>query len=415
MRSIGFAVSAGLFVLNGSLVQAEGVEINDLLDTYEIRSDDPDFWVHQNYRAQSMVRSGEYLGARAQQYGHDALGMDEKSPTARAIYLLTSGLVNLKFQTANSLMYGHEYAHFQMWDYYGYRTHYFYDFDDREELSEAKTWWNIFWKGGPEATATNSGMLDPSRDPEQQIMTTAAGNNWQMNYSEEWVRRNIQADGMSLFTVPAYLTNRMKTFTYTISDDHGHNDGVIAGDMTKIEDHYVNVLGHEDGDLSKIALYSGLSILASPATWRAYQAVGDYVATGETEMRSPFFKLGGIEYTWDIPAYLNANGMSLVPTAYVRLSSGLTVGLGVETAVIGDLDDEYTLSFLGDYNGFALAGEYSMSTGGGSHLEMDASYRVNDYVSITASHVMSDDFSLRGFRNNPYGDDLTTVGVQLRF
>jgi hypothetical protein len=303
-----------------------------------------------------------------------------------------------------------------MWDYYGKSKHSFYDFNGNRPVPAPRVWYNILTHTDPRSTAFSEGFLDTKRDLSKQIMIVTSGNNWQTNYSEEYVRRNLIAGGLSTFTSPAYLINRFKTLGYTIADARSSNRHGVPGDMERIEDYYVNILGEENGTLPYIALYSGISVIASATTWQTAISGSNYVMNGKTSLKDPFvFNLGPIKATWDVPNYLNAEGMSLVPTGYVELTKGFIAGFGVETAVIGDFDNEYHTHILLNLGDFKASGDFSFAKSGGSHSEIDISYDLSEKFSLTAAQIFTKGSTLRGLRNNPYGENITYFGMEVRF
>ncbi|EPX76781.1 hypothetical protein [Salipiger mucosus] len=388
---------------------SEGVFLNSLLDNYEFHDNDPDFWTHQGQRAQTIVENAKYLGVTAAEKLHYKLGLDEKGPKARAGYAAIASLLEFQFQTANAIFFGHEYAHFQTRDYFGFPDHYFYNTETAEEVDGLDLYVKLLFGSNP-ATAMNVGAYN-GKDPGKTILTKSAGLNWQMNYSEEWVRRGLRSGGNRFFASAGYLNNRAKMFGYAMSDEDG-DPGNLVGDVEFISHHFQNNLGI-DTSISDIRMYSGLSLLASPTTWSVVQGFSDYAMTGDLKMKDPFFEAGPVPFTWDIPSYLNAENMTLAPTAYFDID-GYVVGAGIETPVIGEGDDEYTLSIGKNWDSFFVEAEHTFAPDGG-HTEIEAGYDFNDHFGVEVRHMTSSGQSYRGDRNNLYGEDVTFAGINVRF
>lgn len=393
----------------GAPASSEGIYLNSLLDTYEFHDIDPDFWTHQGQRAETIVESGEYLGSRAAEALHNKLGIGEATPESRGLFLAAAGLANWQFQQANAIVFGHEYLHFQYRDYFGYPDHYYLS-DDGEEVDKGEGYLSALFTGHVGGTAFNVGPGN-GKDPEKVILVKSAGLNWQMNYSEDWVRRNLRSGGNPLFSFPGYLYNRTKMFGYAMADDGG-DPGSLEGDVEYMAHYYRDVMGI-DADLDDIRLYSGLALLASPATWNVVSSIGEYITTGNLTMADPFFDAGGARFTWDVPTYLNAENMTLAPIAYVEVD-GYVFGAGVELPVVGDGHHEYTMTAGRKWDHVSFQAEHSFAPDGG-HTELQLGYDYNDHLGLELRHVQSSGESYRADRNNLYGEAVTIAGVNLRF
>lgn len=406
-KSLG-AASTALALVLGAPAMAEGIFLNTLTKNYELHDIDPDYWEKMGYRARDIVSSGEHIGARVTESGHHLLGLDSASPQARAIYLATAGFVNLRFQQANAIMFGHEYMHFALADLMGRQDHYFRT-EDGDELDFSEAYFNTLIWGGPGAPATSSGSRNGFA-PDKTIMKTAIGVDWQMQYSERWVQRAL-LDGQSFFALPGYIANRTKLTTYAFSDSVVERDGV-QGDITKVADRYT-ALGH-DTDAGDIALWGLVGTALSPTTWQAYLSSRDYIEFGALDMRDPFFNLdNGLRFTWDVPQYLNAEAMTLAPMLYADTGHGI-VGIGSEFAVIGDANSEVNLAYLQDF-GKTDVGVNLTWADTGTHIEVEAGYELLSAVSLEARFAATAGETLRGFRNNPAGGEVLYGGVSFRF
>jgi hypothetical protein len=389
-----------------------GLFLNSMLDTYEPHSIDPEYWHHQGFRSNSIVESGEYLGARAM----EELYYKSRASTLGPGMMVFGQFVNMQFQTANAIMFGHEYAHFSLHDWYGIPTHYFYNHDTNEEYSFAESYLYSMIFGGPGgASATSSGSGTVYGDPAKRIRTTMAGVNWQMNYSEKWVQRNLAGDENHAYSWPGFFNNRLKTMMYTYGDTV-ESDAAVSGDMSKIAAHYEG-RGYSDDALDEMLLYSAVGNLLSPTFWTLPSSVMQASPNNQFRMKDPYFQIGAsdLRFTWDVPQYHNPDGMTMAPAFYLR-SGPIVGGLQVEKAVIGDATDEFTVIVMNEFKDAKLSASYTVNPDlGGSHLEVSLGYNFTDNFGIEARHISSDGVTLRGDRNNHTGEDASMVGVNIRF
>ncbi|MBO9428730.1 hypothetical protein [Sulfitobacter sp. R18_1] len=390
----------------------EAVFVNNMLATYEAHAIDQDYWRHQGFRSNSIVESGEYLGARAV----EELSYRLRNTSGGNSLLFLAQLVNFQYQTANAIMFGHEYAHFAMHDWYGLGEHYFYNHDDNEEISFGQAYGYTLLFGGPGgASATSRSGGVSYGDPAKRIRTTMSGVNWQMNYSEKWLQRNLQGRPNHAYSWPGYVANRIKTFTYTLGD-HRESDTAVQGDMVKIAAHY-EARGYSDADdaLGEMLLYSGIGNLLSPTLWQIPKSI-KHARKNRFEMSDPYFHLGnGLQFTWDVPQYHNPDGMTLAPAFYLK-AGPFVGGVQVEKAVIGDATDEFTGIILSDFHNAQASLSYTVNPDlEGSHIEASLSYDLTELLGFEIRHISSDGITLRGDRNNHSGTDATMIGVKLRF
>jgi hypothetical protein len=411
MKKNLYAATALAVIASTSPALAEGIFINTLTDTYDLHDNDPDYWDDMGYRARDIVEAGEHIGSTVAEAGHNLLGLDYASPQARILYLGTAGLLNMRFQQANAIMFGHEYIHFQFHDLEGRPDHYFYNFDTNEELDFSEAYLNTLIWGGPKATATSRGNSGRDELPsEQSIMRTAAGVDWQMQYSERWVQKSLM-NRQSVFSMPGYLGNRTKLGMYALSDSLS-DTGVVTGDVNKVAAHYSS-LGHET-DAGDIALWGLAASALSPMTWNSFSALNSYVEYGDLEMQDPFFTLAnGLRLTWDIPQYLNADGMTLAPMAYTETDFGV-IGIGMEIGVIGDSAPETNISYMHDFGKTDVAAHITWAETG-SHLELEAGYELIQALSLEGRFSASAGDTLRGVRNNPTGGETLYAGISFHF
>lgn len=403
-------VAAFLLLTSAIQSQSEGISVNTLLDTYETHSVDSEFWAHNNERSQTIVRSGEYLGAKIMEKLHRSI--EEKSKGVRIFVTFGAGLANYKFQTANAIMFGHEQAHFAMADHLGLKEHHFRSTHTGQEFSFTKGYLNTLFRGGPGGPAVSAGTYDPSIPARERINISMSGLNWQMNYSEDWVQRNMDAKGLSVFTFPGFLTNRSHTLRYTLQDMNA-DVTAVPGDMHKIAYHYF-LEGYSDDPMEEIVKYSLIANILSPAYWRYFQSMNDLVNHGDMQSRDPFFDFAGLRLNWDIPHYFNVDGMTLAPAVYLDTDYGV-IGFQVEDAVIGAVEPEYTASISTSYQNYYGSIYYSFNDADGSHIEARAGYSYSDELDIELRHMSSKGDTLKGSRNNYTDESLTYMGVNIRF
>ncbi len=414
MKTMNTRIMAGiagcLMAVFATQSQSQGISINTLLDTYEPHSIDPGFWRHNTERSQTIVRSGEYLGAKMMETVYSKVA--GQSDAVQLFVMMGAGFANYRYQTANAIMFGHEHAHFAMADHLGLGNHYFTSNASGREFSFSEGYLNTLMGGGPGGPATSGGTYDPTIPARERINMSMAGVNWQMAYSEDWVQRNMAAGGMSFFTYPGFLTNRSQTLLYTLNDMNS-DVGPVPGDMYKVADHFQRE-GYTDDALQDIVSYSLLSNILSPAYWRFFQSMNDLNKHGILKSRDPFFEAAGLRFNWDVPHYFNVNGMTLAPVVYLDTKFGI-LGFQVEDAVIGDVETEYTASISTEYRQLYGSAYYSFNGAGGSHLETRAGYSLNTAVDLELRHMSSSGDTLKGSRNNYTGMSLTYVGMNIRF
>lgn len=377
------------------------------------------------YFAQDIVGSANSMGAAAVRLGHDALDLSNRSAVARLAYAATAFQALYRFQWANSLYFGHEFVHFSTADQIGLGHHYFYDTDAHEEISFSQAYWRAFSQfevGGPAVSTTHPGEVrgDISQDDIMQSLT--AGIDWQMNYSETWLRHHLTYGDKDVFDATDFFLNRTWLMGYALGDHRRSKNDDFSGDVYKFANHIENTTD-ETAVLTRVATLSILANMMSPSFWTTSATLGTYISQGKTEIYDPFVETGYGGFTYDIPQYLNANSMSVVPTIYWRAkkehaaklgADTLVASLGVEAAIVGNDKTEVKATVTGSFGDFdtdlRLAGSAS-----GYITEIDVDYNLTDHFAISAGAAVASGSTLRAKRNFPRGEESIWLGMKLTF
>ena len=386
----------------------------DLNKSYEDNTIDRDFWKDATYRGEHIAKFYEDMSSLMMAAGHEALGLDD-SMAGRAIYGFTAGYVAFMVQHFASIYYGHEAAHHSYSDYYGFEGHSFFNAEtgmrDSEEVKRS-----ILTSGDPDAAAYSYDLAGDGYEngyDEDAILHVSNGLNWQMKYSERWVRENLVLGGKSVFSTPNYLVNRMKTFAYALGDAQRGDSEAIDGDVNKIAQHYQDI--GQDIEVEDIAVVGAASMFLSPATWSAWGGMNDYGVSGSLRMQDPFFETPSGSWTWDLPAYLNEENMSLAPMLYSRQNEEFIWGLGAEMPILGEGGVDYNIfaSYTADH--YSMDALLSSGDAGGMYAEVGLSLSVTDKLGIRAEYVTSEGDTYKGKRHNPYSEDFLYIGLQSTF
>ncbi|MFG6080467.1 hypothetical protein ACEUZ9_001071 [Paracoccus litorisediminis] len=367
----------------------------------------------------SLVSSLDNMGAMAFELGHDRLGMAERDANARLTYLATAGLALAFFNRANSIFFGHEGSHFHFAHLTGRTEHRFVDHDDQSTVSYLDAYMRSLWSGQTKASAASKSPDASASDPVEIMWANNAGVNWQMAHSEIVMRENLLAGEGRITNAMPYLYNRFYPSFYALRDLKNDDD---SGDLIDFRDWLESQHGEKDS-LEKIATYSLIAMLASPATIDAATAGQDYVYGGELSYRPFGIDMGqGASLSWDIPTYANAMNFTIVPTVYLRSQGALAdkfgadsvvLGAGIEFAVLGE--DAQELSAYGAARWGKLSGEVELAAGDGSYASLGLSYEVSDILSLDLAAMHADGASLRGKRNLPQGGDQVWLGLSVNF
>lgn len=382
-------------------------------------------WKNWTYIANDTVSSLNDAGSALTVKAHEALNMEEASPFGRFGFALTVGQINTRFHHANSIFFGHEFAHFQNAHRFGITDHYFVDDGTGEEISHAQAYWNIFATGavGGPATSRSHGSFDHDLHAEEGILSTLGGPNWQMRYTEDWIRSASKPRGKTVFDTTDFLINRTHMTAYANLDRRKTaEDGSSSGDLYKFARHVEPDRNPEDV-LTDMTLYGTAATLISPMFWQSAYGASDYVLTGKTDFEIDYYqtRLGGV--LWDVPQFLNPGGYTFAPTLYFKPEGNLAKSIGAddlllsasyETAVMGEVDPELRLTVTGNWGAFRT--DLGISGGsGGQFLEAEAGYIMNDAFSLNIGTALTKGSTLRGTRNMPTGDSATWAGVQFSF
>ena len=370
--------------------------------------------------ARQTVGTLNAAGSAAVRYGHEVLGLDEAGPLARGLYTATAYHALLRFHWANSLYFGHEGSHFARAHHFGMREHYFRDSETGERLSNWDAYQNIFLNlevGGP---AVSSGEIDDDEHyGEHGIMGTAAGLNWQMDYSEHWLRQAWSFQDKDAFDAPEFFMNRLHFMGYATGDIIRREDGNTSGDVFKWA-RYMEEKGFSDENtLEKVAAYSAVANLLSPGFWHAAGAVGAYIGSGVTETGSALKTTAVGSYGWDIPHYLNRSSMTVAPTLYwVPETTGakdtFLFGAGLELPVIGEADPELRLSATGRHGSISFDTTLALADGG-AYAEASVNYHLDDNFALNLGGALGRGETLGQARQMPASDAAAWAGGQFSF
>jgi hypothetical protein len=89
-------------------ISSDGLMISSsLLNSYD-NGLNTEFWKGYSYTAKDNIDSLSYLGKKSILYFHEKLNMSEKSIFSRLLFTLGFGIVQLRYDMANSIMLGHE-------------------------------------------------------------------------------------------------------------------------------------------------------------------------------------------------------------------------------------------------------------------------------------------------------------------
>lgn len=383
------------------------------------------------YFAQELVGSLNSVAAGATRWGHERLGLSDSSPMHRWIYLATAVHLQARLQWANSMYFGHEFSHFSTAHQFGRVNHYFRDAGSGERQSYGDAYLRTILKGHPGGPAVSHGNLSPEqrrKHEAERITSTTAGLNWQMNYSERWLRQHLTYGPKDVFDAPDFFMNRAYLAAYAYGDKQrakkprAVGDQGIRGDVEKWAKRMTAQHGEKDA-LEDAFVYGIGATFASPAFWSVNSAIGAYASSGETALPDVFLTtpIGGL--TWDVPQYLNLDSMTLAPTIYWQPDEQLTGFLGADTivlgyarefAVVGQTEDEHRFTLTGQWDRFQADLGVTQSKSG-SLTEFEMSFDLNDSIAVTGGAAIADGDTLRGRRNFPFGNHETWVGLRITF
>lgn len=378
------------------------------------------------YLAREVVESLDSVASGLTRWGHNRLGLSQSSRWRRSAYLISAIHLQLRMQWANSLYFGHEFSHFATAHQFGREEHYFRDGKSGEEIPFLRAYARAMWQGsvgGPAVSRRPAGSIAS----QEEITSTAAGLNWQMNYSERWLRQHIAFGHKDFFNAPEFLLNRSYLMSYALGDSNRDTADMgkqneDRGDLIKWAEHIERTQSDSDV-LDKVVANTVLANLLSPAFWTAINSFNSYVESGETGFSVPVIETGIGQFAWDIPQYLNFDSMTLAPTVYWRMddriadfvgANRIVLAAATEIPVIGDGKGEQHLSMTGRWGRFDADLGFSRS-GSGHFTEFEMAYRLKDRLAVTGGVAISDGKTLRGRRNYPFGNHATWLGLRLSF
>lgn len=370
------------------------------------------------YAANGIVNTSESVGGSLVMAGHDALSLDDASPLGRLGYLLTAGQLNARAQWATSTLFGHEYAHFQAAHRFGRTEHYFPD-NEGGRLSTAEAYWNVFSTGEVGSPATSTGVGSAPSG----IATSNAGLNWQMNYSESWLRDQMLNNDKTVFDTSNFFLNRIYFSAYFAgAANEAFGSSTSNSDPSKFARHMERKHGEENA-LDRATKYAIVANLVSPSFWQVGRSWNAYVL--ESDRDAPAFEMsfaaGSI--TWDVPHYLSDDSMTLAPIVYWTPSAemrefaqadDLTIGVGFESAVMGSASQEARLTIDARWDNITLASTTALGADG-AFQEIEAGYAVTENTSFTAGLAKASGDTLRASRNLPGQDAAAWAGVKWTF
>lgn len=409
-----------LFACVNSTSAETTISVSNLIMDYK----DKDYRTY-GYLAQEIVSSGNSLAAWLGRKGYEGLNLKERSSGARWVYLATALQLQVRVQWANALYFGHEFSHFATAHQFGRDEHFFRDTKNGEEIKYGKAYLAIVKGGQVGGAAVSRGVLDPvqqERHSHEGIMSTTAGLNWQMNYSEKWVRQHYAFGKKDFFDAPDYFLNRSYLSAYAFGDKKRSKNGRVKGDVLKWAEHVEANNPDEAGALGKAATYSLVANLLSPSYWTAANSFNNFIASGETKLNNPVLDRGS-SLTWDLPQYLNRNSMTIAPTVYWRPAGNavsklgadnILLGTSIEVPVIGEDENEIQVSVTGKWQDFDA--DFSVTKSGDGHFaEIGLAYNVNNNLAVTAGAASANGKTLRGSRNFPHGKAAGWFGLRISF
>lgn len=419
-------LALGLILSAADAKAADGID----LSTLTFLSGD-EGWKNLALMSEEAVDSIADAGNQLTQLGYEALDLEHGTPMARGLYLLTAGQVNTRLTWAASILYGHEYAHFQHSERFGFTRHFFYDRDEGlgSRISNRDAFWQIFLTGqvgGPARSESDDpGVFNTPLYKEEGITKSLAGLNWQMNYSESWAREQIFDEQYSAFDAPGFVMNRLYTMGYSfgslseLNPAFGSNEG---GDTGKFAAHLEKDIGVSNANEKMLGL-SIISNLLSPQVLNALGSFSSYISQGDVTQSVEMKETRFGRVTWDIPQYLNLGNMSVSPTIYWKPSSDQTppfqaddimVGLGFETPVLGEGQGEFHAYLSGRWDKLSIENDLTVGVDG-LFSEISASYSFKPHMDLTVGYAGGSGTTMRESRLFPLGSNTAWVGGRITF
>jgi len=379
-------------------------------------------WETYTPASQDLMSSLNGLGAEAFVKGHEMLGLANGSKTDRLLYLSTAGLAYMAFTRANSIIIGHEMAHWQTAHAFGRDQHEFRNHGDRKPVSFGKAYLRALLTGHAKASAS-SWSSDPGHELTETERSWAnnAGVNWQTAYAERHLRENLMRGYTTVPGAMDYMINKGYFFFYAARDLS--KDDNKPGDFNDFSRHLKERHG-VDNAKETIAAVSLVSLLASPSFHSATKSFSSYVATGALHQREATYRIGeGLSYSWDIPNYANADSYTVAPTLYAVLEGDRAAGLHAKRAVIGvafekdilgDTVNEVTLSADLDFGVTDVSLDMTFGSGG-HYADLRLSREVSKRLGLEFGLADSSGDTMRGKRTFPTDGTHAWAGISLRF
>lgn len=398
-------------------LSAQQITINSLSS-----SGGDEWWSSYNQHSWDTLHSANRLVSYGAIGAHNALRMQERSEWERALFMLTIGQAAARATWANSVL-GHEYAHFANAHRLGLKEHYFVDDDSGERFDWQTAWLNSFVGGDPNGPATSRGEFNDDVSEGDTVEMSLAGLNWQMGYSEKYLRDWLSGSSRTVFDTPDLVMNRVYMTSYATGTLTEVNGSPWGGDIGRFDNHIEAMTG-DDKVSEKVILTGVLANILSPNILSAGGGILSYIQTGSLEVSPHLRELrNGSHITWDIPQFLNKDSMTVAPTVYWMPNeeqkgrvgaNSIVVGFGVETPTIGSDNSEARLSFDGQWDTLSLG--MALSSGkSGQYLEFESGYRINDSVGVSFGLATAAGETLRGRRFLPDDDFHSWVGLNVSF
>lgn len=378
-------------------------------------------WEGYTYTARDLVGSLNSIGSEMMLKGHDYLDLESAAPQSRLLYLLSAGFVNFRFQYANSVIFGHELAHWQHARRFGRTDHSFQD-DNAQRASLGKVYLDTLLSGSINYTAVSTPTANFNQElyNREGIETSLHALNWQMSYSEEWIKDALFYQNKTAFDATELFLNRIYLTAYAVGDYRRNSSD--KGDMHKFASHIAPGADRQD-TLAKISLISFAATLLSPGVTGTVTNVAQYIASGDTGFTIQGLKTSAGTYFLDVPTYINYQSYTVAPTLYLLAndsiaqmlgSDRLLLSSGFEVAALGESEAELRLGAKANFGAVEI--DTSFTSNGRAHFaELEVGYNVTDTFELYAGAAVTDGRTLRARRNMPEGGDVVWLGTRLRF
>lgn len=376
-----------------------------------------EYWEGFSYSSHDRVLSFNNLSARAFDEGHRILKMEQRSPLARGIYLLTAGQLHARTVWANSLL-AHEQAHFQYGNLRGLTTNYFLDEETGERFDEGEAWRHIFLYGDAGGPAVSAGT--PTQDGPLRVEKAAAGMNWQTEHSARLARQWARQDSVRMSESIGYIANKIYPFSYTMAEAAGIHDDNPYTDPRNIFKHLELTQGVEDVE-TKAAATLLASVLLSPTTNLTGEGILVYINDGTTSVtpKKKAFKYGTMML--DTPAYFNAENISLMPTVHTQFNDGFwggvenfQVSFGIEQGVVGNPTTEVYVAGYGEWKKLTLDMGYTIGQEG-NLFEVELGTNLGKKFNLSYGFAKKNGQTMRAARNLAGTEKLSWVAMTTKF